>query len=399
MALIFKTPNEVSDEYLTTLKSLKPEVDVNRQDSDWWIRGQVIGGLVSGAYGDQAKIADDAFPQSSRREATQKHLQTYFGRDFNPSQPSLGTVIVTGLNGSFMPAGTEFIYTPNGNTYKSVLDLTLVGSSGTVDILSDGSGQTQNLLDGTILNLSAPPGGFDPTAEADGPIGGGRNAESNSEAQQVILEFIRQPPAGGTAADYKRFAQEADARVVDVNVIRFLHGLGTLGICFTAGTTDIDAAVDNDDPVVREPSGALVEIVQEYVDTQKVETDCVDVFGPQQISLDVDVKVRYAAGDGATVVASTGLTQEEMVQREVRRAIYKMPPGGRSFGSPASGFILASEIEQVIDLGLSAEAYDTGVYGAILSDRQVEDLSATGHNLYILQTQIVEPGVITVTEF
>lgn len=399
MALIYKTPSEVADEYLTTLKSLKPEVDTSRQDSDWWIRGQVLGGVMSGVYGDQSKIADDAFPQSARREALQKHLQTYFGRDFNPPQPSLGTVIVTGVNGSFMPAGTEFIYAPNGNTYKSVLDLTLVGVSGTVDILSDGSGQTQNLLSGTVLQLSSPPSGFDPSATADGPIGGGRDSESNAEAAQVILEFIRQPPAGGTAADYKRFAQAGSASVVDVNIIRFMFGLGTLGIVITAGTTDIDTAVNNGDPVIREPSQAIVDEVQVYVDTQKVETDCVTVFGPQVISLDVDVKVRYTTGSGATVITSLGLTQEELVQREVKRALYKTPPGGRQFGSPASGFILASEIEQVIDIGLSAEPYETGIYASILSDRQVEDLSATGSNLYILSTQIVEPGTITVTEF
>lgn len=396
MALIYKSPNDVSSEYLTKLKNLKPEVDVNRQDSDWWVRGQVVGGVVSGLYGDQAKIADDAFPQNSRHEALQKHLNTYFGRDFNPPQPSLGTVIVSGTPASFMPAGTEFIYAPNGNTYKSVLDLTLSAATGLVDILSDGSGQTQNLLSGTVMQLSSPPAGFNSSATSIGPIGGGRNAESDTEAATVVLEFIRQPPAGGTAADYKRFAQESDASVVDANVIRFINGLGTLGICITAGTTDIDDAVNNNQPVVREPSDALVDIVQEYVDTQKVETDCVSVFGPQVITVDVTVKVRYASGGNATVVSAFGLTQAQLVQREVKRAMYKTPPGGRQFNS--NGYIVASEIEQVIDLGLSAEPYETGIYASILVDRQVSDLSASGANLLILPTQIAEPGSITVVE-
>lgn len=396
MALQYKTPGEVADEYLTTLKNLKPEVDISRKDSDWWIRGQVLGGVVSGVYGDQSKIADDPFPQSARREALQKHLNTYFGRDFNPSQPSLGTVIVTGTPSSFMPAATEFIYEPNGNTYKSILDFTMTGASGTVDILSDGSGQTQNLLDGAALKLSSPPAGFNPNAIADGPIGGGRNDESNVEAATVILEFIQQPPAGGTAADYKRFAQQGDASVVDANVIRYINGLGTLGIVITAGTTDIDTALNNGQPVVREPSDALVEIVQEYVNTQKVETDCVSVFGPQVVTVDVTVKVRYLNGNNATIVSAFGLTQEEMVQREVKRAMFKTPPGGRQFAG--NGYIVASEIEQVIDLGISAEPYETGIYAALLVDRQVEDLAASGPNRLILPTQIAEPGTISVVE-
>jgi hypothetical protein len=84
------------------------------------------------------------------------------------------------------------------------------------------------------------------------------------------------------------------------------------------------------------------------------------------------------------------------VRREVRRAIYKTPPGGRQFDG--KGYVVASEIEQVIDLGLSAEPYEAGVYGAILTDRQVTDLAGTGPNLLILPTQIVEPGTITITE-
>lgn len=396
MALIFKTPSECADEYLTTLKNLKPEVDISRKDSDWWIRSQVVGGVISGVYGDQSKLSDDAFPQSSRREATQKHLQTYFGRDFNPPQSSIGTVGISGVPGSPMPANTEFIYTPNGNTYKSISPITMVGASGTVDILSDGTGQTQNLLDGAQLTLSAPPSGFNSTANAIGPIGGGRDEETNSEAATLILDFIRQPPAGGTAADYKRFAQQADASVVDANVIRFINGLGTLGIVITAGTTDIDTAVNNGDPVVREPSDALVEIVQDYVNTQKVETDCVSVFGPQAISVDVEVKVRYLQGNNSTIVSAFGLTQKQLVQREVKRAMYKTPPGGRQFNG--NGYIVASEIEQVIDIGLSGEPYETGLYVSILADRQVQDLSATGSNLLILPTQIAEPGTITVTE-
>lgn len=396
MALIYKTPTEVGDEYLTTLKNLKPEIDISRQDSDWWIRSRVVGGVFSGIYGDQSKIADDAFPQSARREALQKHLNLYFGRDFNPPQPSLGTVVVTGTPSSFMPAATEFIYEPNGNTYKSVIDFTMVGASGTVDILSDGSGQTQNLLDGAALKLSSPPSGFNSNAIAQGPIGGGRDEESNTEASTVILEFIQQPPAGGTAADYKRFAQQADASVVDANVIRFINGLGTLGICITAGTTDIDTALNNGQPVVREPSDALVAIVQEYVDTQKVETDCVDVFGPQVITVDVEVKVRYKSGHNSTIISALGLTQEELVQREVKRAMFKTPPGGRQFNG--NGYVVASEIEQVIDLGLSAEPYETGLYAAILVDRQVQDLAASGSNLLILPTQIAEPGSILITE-
>lgn len=397
MALQYPSPSEIGDQYLTVLKGLKPEVDISREDSDWWIRSRVIGGVLSGIYADQRKIADDAFPQSARREALQKHLNLYFGRDFNPPQPAIGDVLVSGVPGSLVPAHTEFLYSPNGNTYQSILDFTLTAATGLVTALSVGSGQNQNLLAGAALVLSSPPAGINATATAATNISDGKDTESNEEAAAEILSFIRQPPAGGTAADYARFARAADPSVVDANVIRYINGLGTLGIVITAGTTDIDAALNEGDAVVREPSEDLVEQVQEYVDTQKVETDCVTVFGPVPIPINVEVKVRYAnGGTNATVEPDSGLTYEALVQREVKRAIYKTPPGGRQFG--ASGFVVASEIEEVIDLGVSALPYTIGQYAEILVDRQVQDLSATGPNLMIAPIQMAEPNTITIME-
>lgn len=397
MALIYPSPTDVATDYRTILKTLKPEVNVDQEDSDWWIRSQVVGGVFSGIYADQRKIADDAFPQNARREALQKHLQTYFGRDFNPPQPSIGDVMISGPIGGTLPAHTQFIYGPNGNTYQSILDVTLTAATGVATILSDGSGQSQNLLSGVILQLSSPPAGFGSSATAVTDIADGKDEETNESAAAEILAFIQQPPAGGTAADYIRFGQQADPSVVDVSVIRFLNGLGTLGMVITAGTTNIDSALNNGQPVVREPSQALIDEVQAYVNTQKVETDCVEVFGPQVLFLNVTVKVRYVSGTGSTIEPNTGLTQDDLVRREVKRAIYKTPPGGRRFGG--QGFVVASEIEEVIDLGASAAPYTIGTYAQILSDRDVLDLSATGPNLMILPTQLVEPGTITVTGF
>ncbi len=396
MALLFPTPSELGDQYLTILKSLKPDVDISRQDSDWWIRSRVVGNVASGEYADQRKIAEDAFPQSARREANEKHLFTYFSEGFTPAQPSSGTIGVTGEIGTVVLAGTEYVYEPTGNSYQTTAEVTLTGASGEVDIESVGEGQSQNLLLGAALLCSTPPAGLNPDAVAVTAIGGGRNIESNEEASARILDYIRQPPAGGTAADYKRFAKEADPQVVDANVIRFLLGLGTLGIVITAGTTDIDAALDDGVPVVREPSDAIIDTVQTYVETTAVITDCVTVVGPVPVPLDVTVNVRFASGDADTIEPNTGLTQGALVQREVQRAIFKPPPGGRQLGG--SGYMVCSEIEEVLDGSLSALPYQVGSYAQILVDRQVDDLSETGPNLPLGPQEMAEPNTITVVE-
>lgn len=395
--ITFKTPDEIGQQYLDHLKAIKPEVNTDQTDSDWWIRSRVVGGVIAGMYSDLKKISDDAFPQSARREALEKHLITYFGTGFRQPTVAEGIVKVTGNIGTNYPVGTQFVYQPNGNTYQSTEDFTLSATAGLIPIQSISEGQNQNLLSGSLFSLPSAPSGSDATAAASGDISDGRDVESNDEASERILDRIRTPIAGGTITDYKQFARDADPSVTDSNVIRYIYGLGTVGVVITAGTTDIDQAIDNGEAIVRIPSDALVDDVQAYVDAKKPLTDCAHVLKPSLIPIDVNVRVRYADGDGSTIPVGSTITQEELVIREVKRAIYKTPPGGRQFG--ATGFVVASEIEEVIDSGLSSSPYQEGSYFQILVDRQVEDLSVSGANRMILPTELAEPGVITVLSF
>lgn len=397
MALNFLTPSEAGDQYLLHVKSLKREVDIARTDSDWWVRSRVVGGLVSGLYADQRKIADDAFPQSARHDALARHLDLYFGSGFKTATESNGPVKITGISGSTIFAGTQGVYLPNGNAYQTETDLTLVGSSGLVNVVSIDSGQNQNLLPGAELTISSPPTGIDPLMTVFGdPLADGRDDETDAEAAQRILTRVQNPISGGTVTDYEQWAVAADPSVIEANVIRFINGPGTVGVVFTAGTTNIDDAINNNIPIVRIPSDELVAKVQAYIDVRKPLTDCAHVMGAHEVTQDVTMRVRFVDGTLSTIPAGQTLTQEQLVQREISRALYKTPPGGRQFG--ATGFVVASEIEQVVDDGLSAEPYNTGIYATILSDRQIDDLSASGPNRTVLDDEIVKPGVITIVE-
>lgn len=398
MALLYKTPSEVAEDYLIALKALKPEINKDQTDSDWYIRSRVVGGVLSGIYGDQRKISDDPFPQSARREALEKHLNTLFDEGFKAATPAVGNVIVTGTIGSTVPILTEFTHSSTGNTYQATAAVTLTGTSGLVAVQSISTGQSQNLLSGSILTLSSPPSGINSSATASGNLSDGTDIESDDRAKTRILEQIRTPLAGGKVSDYVKFALAADPSVVSANILRFPYGFGTVAVIITAGTTDIDQALDNDQAIVVTPSPALVTAVQDYIDTQKPITDCVSVSAPVEVPVNVSVKVRYKSGTNSTILLGQTLTQQQLVQREVKRAIFKTPPGGRVLGG--AGYVVGSEIEEVIDSNLSDEPYTLGNKAQILLERQVADLGGTGiPNFALLGNQVAVPGTITVTEY
>jgi uncharacterized phage protein gp47/JayE len=358
----------------------------------------VVGGVFSGIYADQQKLSNDIFPQSARRDALEKFLNMYFDEGFTPATQAVGNILVSGATGSSVPVATQFEYGPNGNLYASTTAVSFgTAASAVVPVQSVVPGQDQNLLEGASVTLVSPPAGLNGTATVyGGNISDGRDDETNEEAAARILRQIRTPLAGGKVSDYISFALAANDSVTSANVLRFAFGFGTVGVVITAGTTDIDTALNDGEPVVVIPSASLVQEVQDYIETQNPITDCATVLAAASVPIDVTVSVRYLSGTGSTILDGQTLTQQELVEREVKRAIYKTPVGGRIFG--ASGFVVASEIEEVLDTSLGAEPYTIGSYAEILVDRQVDDLSATGANRVMLFSQVAVPGTITVVE-
>jgi uncharacterized phage protein gp47/JayE len=401
MSTTYLTPTDIALQYLVYLKNLKPEVNTAQTDSDWWVRSRVVGGVFSGIYADQQRISTDAFPQSARHDALGNHLETQFGAGFIAAQPAVGLVQFTGASGSVVSVGQQISYDANGNIYAATGTTNFgTATSIAIPVQSIATGQNQNLLPGTVLTVISPPAGVNPTATVvGGALSDGRDDETDPEAALRVLTQIRSPIAGGKVADYVQFALDADPSVTSANILRFPFGLGTVGVVITAGTTDIDAALNAGSAIILTPSVALVAAVQAYVNTENPVTDCATVLGPVGVPIAVTVLVRYASGNGATLVndplSGNPQTQDFMVSREIQRAIWKTPPGGRQFDG--QGYVLASDIAEQIDYNLSAQL-SAGSVMQIVTDRQVQPLSSSGANVGILGTQYAMPGVLTITD-
>lgn len=394
MAITVKTPRQVAQEYLDNLKALKPEVNIDQTDSDWWIKGRVFGGVLAGVYADLSKVSNDAFPQTARREAVDKHLQVYFGSGLRTAGPAVGSVLVSGATGSTVPANTQFVHTPSAQVYVATQTITLSATTGLVPVQSVASGQAQNLLTNTSLVVSSPPAGIALSATVVSPgLTDGRDDESTNDGANRVLSRIRNPSRGGTASDYEGWAIASDPRVVTARANRHAYGLGTVQVIISAGTNDIDSAIDQGLPIVVQPSSALKEIVRAYIDGLNPITDVVYVDGPTEVTINVNCKVAFVTGTKDTVLQGAGVTQGQLVEREIRRAIYKTPVGGRLVGSVSQ--LRAADIEEAIDYNLSAQPYTIGVKYQIVGDRQIT-LTGGTPNITLLNSQVAVPGTITI---
>jgi len=397
MTLTIRTPKELADDYLANLKALRPEVNIDQEDSDWWIRSRVVGGVAAGLSSDLNKLSNDCFPQSARREALEQHLITYFGSGFIAATYAQGDVLVWGASGSILPGGQRFLHASSGNEYQPTEEYTIpAAGSGTVTVKSVVTGQAQNLLYGTTLQIQSPPAGVTASAVVTGSgITDGRDEETDAQAAARILQRIRNPVRGGTEADYITWTLASDTTVVAAKVLRHFYGLGTNVVVVSAGTTDIDSAIDNAETINLVPDAELLDKVQTYIDGYNPNTDAVYCIAPTPVAINVTATVQFESGTGSTTPAGANATQLELFEREIKRAIYKTPVGGRVIGD--YGYVMLNEIEAMIDLNLANGTVSTGIKYQIVKDRQVSNLSATGANRRILSTEIAIPGTLNIT--
>lgn len=404
----FPTPSQIAAQYFQILKSIKPSLNTNDNNSDFVIRGNALSGLVSGLYGDQKKVNNDTWISTARPEAL-----TLKGRDFgipqNPAtQAKSANVQVTGTNGTVVnPGDLVFLYVATNVLYTNTTGGTVTGGVLSVAVQCEIAGQIGNIVAPDTFQLVSPPTGINTSASIITDLADGADAESPDSYRSRLLSRQQNPPAGGNETDYPNFGFAADPSVRSVFIRRFGRGLGTVDVYITTGTTDIDTAVTNGIAIVRIPSSGLLATVQAYYDSHAPLTDCPAVYAPTELDINVTVNVDLATGLTMSSVPSDpvnnplGLTCMQLIQREVGRVLYKYAVGGRSLPGLTGGWVTAMDIESGLDTWLSAVVNpSTGLAQGIipiLADRQCQKLNPpTSYDLAIGENQLPAPGTITV---
>lgn len=405
----FPTPSQLQTQYLQILQAIKPSININDVNSDFVIRGNVFAAFLSGAYGDQAKVDGDTYFSTSRPESLVLH-----GQDLNiPMQQATAAISsgvqITGTNGTVVNVGDlSLIYVPTGVLYSNTTGGTISGGVLTVSIQAQTVGLIGNVSAPASLQVVSPPSGVNTSATLTSSLADGSDAETTDSYRQRLLNRLQQPPAGGNANDYRNFAFAADPSVRTALVRRFGRGLGTVDVYITTGSTDIDTAVTNGTSIVRVPDPTLLATVQAYYNANAPVCDCVGVFGPTEITQNVTIYVDLAAGITMSTVPSDpinnplNLTVNQLIAREVGRALYKVPVGGWMIPGFNTGFVVAAYIEQSVDVWLSAEVdQSTGLAIGIipvLADRRVPALNPPDTNQAIGENIITKPGSISIIQ-
>lgn len=246
-------------------------------------------------------ISRQLFPDTAETEFLERHADIWAVAR-KPAASATGLVTFTGANASIIPAASV-LARADGTEFSLDADATIV--AGTVDglVTAIEPGVAGNTTAGETLNLVSPVVGVTSTATVEaGGIGGGTDTESDDALRARLLSRIQQPPHGGAAADYERWALEV-AGVTRAFVFPLEGGVSNVVV----------RIVDDNGVVSIIPNGAKIAEVQAHIDALRPVTADVTVAGPIEVALNFTIQL---VPDTTAVRATVQASLEDLLRRE-----------------------------------------------------------------------------------
>jgi len=278
-------------EALAYLKNLKPLLSTSLD--------QIVGGivetvveLVQGIYKQVRATESNIWPSASQSDAViERHAERALGS--NPRRGAtkstgVDAIRVTGtLAGAAIAAGATMVHA-DGTRYVLTEGATI--GSGTADLSVEAidTGAATNKLTGDTMQLEGPPVNITQQVDVVVDLTGGLDRETNGQLLARVFNAIRNPPAGGRAADYFGWAMEVDGvanAYVYVPSSVALDGRRGIGI--------VDVAIlGTGSGAARIPSAALLLAAQDKIDSERpaMAKESI-VIAPDSDPEDVDVTI------------------------------------------------------------------------------------------------------------
>jgi len=295
-----------------------PGADARLRRSNLNVLARVQSGGLHGLYGYLDWIARQVLPDTADTEQLDRWAAIW-GVARKSAEFAAGAVVVTGLSGAVVPAGSVF-QASDGQEFIADADATLVSGAVSVAVTASTAGQAGNLDAGVALTLGSPISSVDSAATvAAGGLTGGADAETDDDLRARLLDRIQQPPQGGCAYDYVAWALAVPG------VTRAWVTPGELGL----GTVTVRFVRDDDASLI--PDAGEVATVQAYIEMLRPVTAAVTVVAPVHVPLDLTLSI---TPDTATIRAAITAELADLLRREAE-------PGGT---------ILLSHLREAISL-------------------------------------------------
>lgn len=187
-----------------------PGADATVPNSVLRVMSDSMGGLCHMTLQYVDWLALQLIPDTAETEWLDRHGDIWLVNSDGTTGRKLATlaegiILVTGDQGAAVPIGTQFAWAST-MTYESTELVILSDVATPVPVRAIDPGAAGNRDLGDTMTMATPAAGVVAIAEVL-YIGGGADTENDDDLRTRVLERIRQPPMGGAAHDYVRWAK------------------------------------------------------------------------------------------------------------------------------------------------------------------------------------------------
>ena len=292
------------------------------QSSFIYVIARVLAGLAHLLHGHLDFISDQVFPDTAEGDFLNRWASIW-GVSRVAAGFSIGGVTFTGTNGSVIPAGT-IVQRSDGVEYTVDSEVTILAGTAAAEVTASVAGAVGNTDAASTLTLTTNIVGVNTsvTVGSEGLVNGA-DEETDAALQLRLLARIKQPPLGGTAADYIAWAKEV-AGVTRAWTEPLYLGEGTVGVFFVR---------DGDAPIF--PSVSEVDAVSAYIETKRPVTAHHYVFAPTGDAVDMTIQI---SPDTSVIRTAIETELDDLFERDAK-------PGGTIFISRLNEAISTAEGE------------------------------------------------------
>lgn len=287
MGFTTKNHDIIRDDILRDIKNQLASASTG-SDSDYYVRAAADAAAIEGLYQHQQWIVRQLFPDTADVDLMEVHASLRKVTR-KPATYAFGSIKFTGTPLSAIPINTE-AKTASGVAYVTTITGALDGAgNATVAAQAVVAGLAGNIALNTPLTLTAAPSGLNADALSNAMLAG-TNTETDQALLDRLLFILRNPPASGNKADYKRWALEV-AGCDGAFVYPLRRGLGTTDvIIISAGGL---------------PSAQLVIDVADNINNQRpCGVNTLEVFAPVFLPQNFTMQIKVS---GITLGEATGL--------------------------------------------------------------------------------------------
>lgn len=273
--------------------------------ADVAVHARVAAGVAHGLYGALDWYARQILPDTADAEYLDRWASIWLQVPRKAAAAASGVVAFVVQAGAVIPAGTQ-VRALDGQVYATTAAASGVVPAFTAPVQAVVPGGAGNRTSGQAMQLVSPVAGVQPAVVA-GEMSGGADIEADDALRARLLDAIRRPAQGGSAADYVAWALE-------------VPGV-TRAWCYPAELGPRSVTVrfvrDNDASII--PDAPEVAAVQAYISDRRPVTDQLTVVAPTL--LPVALTIAGLSPNTSAVQAAVSAELADLFRREAK-------PGG-----------------------------------------------------------------------